>query len=59
MKKKYLTFTVFYNTNYGIGVFDIKSENLEKAKNKLSERIKKRLINILCNETFVEPEILN
>jgi hypothetical protein len=57
MKNKLLTFTVFYTTDYGIGVFDVKAENLEKAKNKLSDRIKKRLLNILCNETFLEPLI--
>ena len=57
MKNKLLTFTVFYTTDYGIGVFDVKAENLEKAKKKLSDRIKKRLLNILCNETFLEPLI--
>ena len=57
MKNKLLTFTVFYTTDYGIRVFDVKAENLEKAKKKLSDRIKKRLLNILCNETFLEPLI--
>lgn len=57
MKKQLLTFTIFYKTEYGIGVFDVKAENLEKAKNKLSDRIKKRLINIICDETFLEPLI--